>query len=201
MAGLFFFDAGFFSCGVFSMRRITSSGSLDNFSSTGGFFVADDNLIPPITNQQAALVGYLCAKWAELEWIAELIFLGLIGANQRYGGATVRYLPPAQRFALMEDIIKDKYGDTSLPFKCMKPILIQAGELAGERNTIIHSIWRIDAAGAGNYAALLKRGKFEPTNETKFSTPYLLEVVGKVSDCTQDLLSSAHDLNFSFPEP
>ena len=84
------------------------------------------------------LIGAFASVASNIEYIIELILLGLIGSNRRYGGATIRWISINQQIKLIIKIIADQYGNESKTYIQLKESLNKAEEAINDRNSYLH---------------------------------------------------------------
>ena len=84
------------------------------------------------------LLGAFALIASNIQYIIELILLGLIGSNRRYGGAAIRWISINQQISLIIKMIADRYGNGSETYIQLKKSLNKAEDALTDRNSYLH---------------------------------------------------------------
>jgi len=110
------------------------------------------------------LVGAFALIASNIQYIIELILLGLIGSNRRYGGATIRWISINQQISLIIKIIADRYGNGSETYIQLKKSLNKAEDAINDRNSYLHRTFLVDEyeGKVTSFAHLFETGPNNP---------------------------------------
>lgn len=144
------------------------------------------------------VLGAITAMAAETEYLIELILLGLLGMDQRYGGAAIRWISHPQQIGLIKKILKERYGEESAEYIGISRAINDVSKSLDERNDAVHAIWSTE--GETTFRGLLKRGQFDALI-SEHDIKALIATKEKLIVRMVTLGSVASELDIPFPVP
>lgn len=143
------------------------------------------------------MLGGFASASATVEYIAELILLGLIGSDQKFGGATIRWISTQQQFELIKKICAEQYGVDSVQHKTVRDGIRAAEETLRLRNHYVHALYYLGNP-AQTYRQLFKRGQFDAPLESLDLQQMSIDLT-KAADGMKNFIQSAIDADLPFP--
>jgi len=143
-----------------------------------------------------AVIGCYAVVASTLEYTIEMILLGLLDTDQRYGGAAIRWISKQKQIELIISILRHKYGVESNEYIRMKQCLDNVRTALDSRHEYVHSIYYL----ADGFRVNLKRGKLL-TKQLEINLDEMIEGLNQASDAMYDLAGTTIGLKLPFPSP
>lgn len=151
-----------------------------------------------LSKAHAMIIGAFALIASAIEYYIELILLGLLGMDQRYGGATIRWVSTQQQIVMIRKILKEKHGEDSNIYMEMKARLDDAQLALEHRNEYVHSVYYLRPED--NYRVSPRRGHFDlPKLNIDFNEMQPAMVHATVA--MNKLAQTATELGLPFPPP